>query len=270
MDELRAFIVENSKNLITTLVIIGLSILIFLILSFVFNRLIKRQKNKRTITITKLLRSIIRYTITIIVIVVLIGVWEIVDIMPIITGVGVLGLVIGLGAQSLIKDLIAGISIVFDNYYEIDDIVEIKGFKGKVLEVGLKSTRLQNWKGEVKIFSNGDIIDVINFSKNPSVGVVDVDVAYQEDIDRVLKLIDEDLANIKETFPQIIEGPNIIGLVDIGNTVTIRITVKTVSEEHYAVERGIRKYLKELFEKNKIKMPFTKTIIYDGETSNEL
>lgn len=256
-------------SIILTLIILGVAILFVAVLSFIFSRLIRKQKNKKAITVTRLIRSIIRYSITIIVIIAILGVWG-VDIMPIVTGVGVLGLVLGLGAQTLIKDLISGISIVFDNFFEIDDVVDIKGFKGKVLEIGLKSTRIENWKGEIKIFSNSEITEAVNFSKNPSIGVVDIDIAYQENINRILKLIEDKLENIHEYFPQIIEGPNIIGIVNVSNSVTIRITVKTASEQHYAVERGIRKYLKELFEQNKIEMPFNKTIVYDKQSANKL
>lgn len=269
MDKIRVFFETNKNPVIATLVIVGISILLVIVLSFILSRLIKKQKSKKAITVTKLIGSIVRYTISIVLIVVLLGIWG-VDIMPIVTGVGVLGLVIGLGAQSLIRDLIAGISIVFDNFYEIDDVVEIKGFKGRVLEIGLKSTRLQNWKGEIKIFSNGEITEVINFSRNPSIGVVEVDVAYQENLNNILKIIEDSLENIREAFPQIIEGPNILGVVNFNNAVTIRITVKTASEQHYAVERGIRKHLKELFEENNIKMPFNKTIIYDEQSTNKL
>jgi small conductance mechanosensitive channel len=269
MDKLKEFFKIYKNPLIITLIIVGTSILLILILTFIFNRIIKRQKNKRAITVTRLIRSILRYLVVIIVIIALLGVWG-VDIMPIITGVGIAGLVIGLGAQTLIKDLIAGIAIVFDDFYEIDDVVEINGFKGKVIDIGLKSTRLQNWKGEIKIISNGDITEVINFSRNPSVGVVDIEIAYQENINMVFKLIEDNLEQIKEEYPQIIEGPNIIGIIDVGNAVTIRITAKTASEQHYAVERGIRKYLKELFEANDIEMPFNKTIIYDEKSTDKL
>lgn len=263
------FINNNVPKLITTAIILVVTIVLTFIITFIFNRIIKRQKNKRTVTITRLIRSLIRYTLAIVVFITILGVWG-VDIMPIVTGVGVLGLVIGLGAQTLIKDLIAGVAIVFDNFYDVDEVVEINGFKGKVLEIGLKSTRLENWKGEIKVISNGEILEIINYSRNPSVGVVEFDIAYQENINRVFKLIEENLENLKEIYPQIIEGPNIVGIIDVGNSVKIRITVKTISEQHYAVERGIRKYLKEVFEEHQIEMPFSKNIIYDRQSKDKI
>lgn len=269
MDGFLKFINNNSKELIATVVILGITLLLIFVINFVMNRFIKRQKNKRVITITKLIKSIIRYALLIIILIVILGVWN-VDVMPIVTGVGVVGLVIGLGAQTLIKDLIAGITIVFDDYYDVDDVVEINGFKGTVLEIGLRSTKLVNWKGEVKIIANGEIIEIINYSRNPSVGIVEFDIAYEENINRIFKIIEENLEDLKETYPQIIEGPNIVGIINVGNAVTIRITVKTASEQHYAVERGIRKYLKEVFEKHQIKMPFSKNMIYDKQSEDKL
>lgn len=269
MTEILNFFKENTTRLIITAAVIFGMLLLMFIVTFIFNRIIKRQKNKRHVTITRLIRSIIRYTIAIVILIAILAVWG-VDIMPIVTGVGVLGLVLGLGAQTLIKDLIAGISIVFDNFYDIDEVVEINGFKGRVIEIGLKSTRLLNWKGEIKIITNGEITEVTNFSRTPSVGVVEFVVAYQEDINRIYELIEENIISLQETFPQIIEGPNIMGILEVDNAVKIRITVKTASEQHYGVERGIRKYLKELFEKNNIEMPYNKNIIYDKQGKNKL
>lgn len=267
MDDFYEFLKTYQLTLITSLIIIGLTVLLSVILSFIFNRIIKKQKNKRSITVTKLIRSIIKYTITIIVFIVLLGVWG-VNIMPIVTGVGILGLVIGLGAQTLIKDLIAGIAIVFDNFYDIGEVVEIKGFKGTVLEVGLKSTRIVNWKGQVKIFSNGEITEVINFSRNPSIGVVEFEVAYQEDINKIYKIIEDGLKPLRDLYPQIIEGPSIKGISSFNNIVKMSITVKTQTEQHYDVERGIRKLLKEIFEQHKIAMPYTNVIFYESKNTN--
>lgn len=94
-----------------------------------------------------MIQSIFRYTVSIIIIIIILDVWG-VNIMPVLAGAGILGLAIGFGAQSLIKDLIAGMAIVFENYYDIDDVIEINGFKGRVEELGLKSTRIVNWKGK--------------------------------------------------------------------------------------------------------------------------
>lgn len=269
MDKFLDFITNNKNRLITSSITLVVIVIFIFVFSFSFGRFIKRQKSKRVITIAKLVNSIVRYTCAIVLFLAVLGIWG-VDILPILQGIGVIGIIIGLGAQSLIKDLIAGISIVFDNYYDIDEVVEINGFKGRVLEVGLKSTRLVNWKGEIRVVSNGEITSVTNFSRNPSVGVVEIEIAYQEKINEVIHLIEENIISIKDLYPQIIEGPSILGVMGIGNNVKITITVKTISEQHYTVVRGINKFLKELFEANNIQMPYQKHIIYDEESINKL
>ncbi|HOH18364.1 MAG TPA: mechanosensitive ion channel, partial [Bacilli bacterium] len=177
MEQIKQFLIDEATKVITTAILIGGTIIVFIIIGLIVGRFIRRhkQKRRRAVTLAKMIQSIFRYTVSIIIIIIILDVWD-VNIMPVLAGAGILGLAIGFGAQSLIKDLIAGMAIVFENYYDIDDVIEINGFKGRVEELGLKSTRIVNWKGEVKTFFNGDIKDVVNYSKNPSTGIVDIEV----------------------------------------------------------------------------------------------
>lgn len=266
------FFSKYIDSVVDTLVIIGIAFLIILIVGIYCRRFIKRNKNKRkrAVTMTKMLQSIFKYIIVILTVIVILSAWG-VNVAPILAGAGIVGVAIGLGAQDLIKDLLSGLSIIFENYFDVDDVVEIKGFKGTVLDIGLKSTKLINWKNEVKVFSNGSIDEVTNFSKNPSVGVVDVEVEYKENIDSVISLLEEKLAPLKESFSQIVEGPNVVGVTNLGvNGVSIRIMVKTNSEQHYAVERAIKKYVKELFDENGIKIPFNQLVIHNDNNKDRL
>ncbi|MCK9535982.1 MAG: mechanosensitive ion channel family protein [Bacilli bacterium] len=267
MENIRKFIETEVTKVIFTAIVLVLTVLIWLIVGTLVNRFIKRKrdKRKRAATMARLMQSIFRYILIIIMVIVILGIWG-VNVTPILAGAGIIGIVIGLGAQSLIRDLLAGLSIVFENYYDIGDVVEIKGYKGTVMEIGLKSTKIQNWKGEVKIFSNGDIIDVTNFSKNPTIAIVDIDVSHRHNIDFVIDLLEENLNSLREVFTQIIEGPNVIGITAVGAAgSTVRIIVKTASEEHYAVERGIRKFVKELFEKNNIEFSLPRMVVHNDK-----
>ena len=256
---------ENIKKLILTGVIIITTIIIFFIIKVVVNRIILKYKNKRrrAHTLAKLIQNVFQFTLVTIIIILILSVWEF-DVGPILAGAGIIGLAIGFGAQSLFRDLITGMTIVFENFFDIDDVVEIKGFKGRVMEIGLRATKLVNFKGEVKIFSNGDITEVTNFSRNPSLGIVEVEISQDQNIDEVINLLSEKLPLIREAFPQIIEGPNVLGVIRLSSRgFTIRITVKTMSEQHYSVERGIFKYVKELFEENNIKIPYEHMVIHN-------
>lgn len=253
-EAIKTFIIDNS----TILISIGITIVVTLILLFItkalVSRTVKKARNNRAITLAKLVQSILRYVIVIIAIVVIIGLIGF-DISAVLAGAGILGLVVGLGAQSLINDLLSGLAIVFENYCEIDDIIEVNGFKGRVVEIGLRSTKIQNWKGELKIITNGEIKELTNFSRTFSVAIVEFTINYSEKINDVILLLEEKLQSIKEFYPQIIEGPNVMGVTNIGlNGYDIRLSATTLSEQHYAVERGLRKRIIELFKEHGIKV----------------
>lgn len=136
------------------------------------------------ITILKVVQSLITYTVEIIALLVVLALWG-VNVMPALAGLGVLGIIIGMGTQSLIKDIISGFFIIFEHHFDVGDIVEINGFKGEVIDIGLKSTKIKNWKQDIKIFSNGSIENTINYSLSPSIGIIDFGIAYKEDIQKL-------------------------------------------------------------------------------------
>lgn len=264
------FIIDNTKNLISTIITLFILFLILLITRIITKRFIKKNNGKRkhAVTLVKMIHSIIKYVVWILTVIIILGIWGI-DITPILAGAGILALGISLGAQKLINDLICGFCIVFENQFDVDDVVEIDGFKGRVEEISLRSTKLINYKNEVKMINNGSIETVINYSKGPSLGIVDVDIAYEENIDHVLELLKNNLHIIREKYSQIIEGPNVVGVVDLANSgVTIRVNVKTLPEEHYEVERALKKFIKELFDKENIEIPFDQLVVRNAESNN--
>lgn len=269
MQAIKDFIIINATRVLTTAILIAATFLIFLIVGLLVGRFIKKNKDKRkrAVTLAKLIQSIFRYIVIIIILIVILDVWGL-NVMPILAGAGIAGIAIGFGAQNFIKDLLAGMAIVFENYFDIDDIIEINSFKGKVVEIGLKSTKIENWKGEVRIFFNGELKEITNYSKNPSTGIAEVVVDYRENIDQVVALLEEKLVTLKDTFPQILEGPNVLGITKIDATgYTLRITVKTVSETHYSVEREMYRFIKELFEENKIRLATGALVIRHDDPS---
>lgn len=255
LNEVTQWIKVNAYNLIITIAIILIAFIVLIFLKFITTK-IKKIKNKRTYTVVKLIESIIKYLIVIIAFFVILGVWGF-NVTEALVGVGIIVLVIGLGAQDLIKDLIAGLGIVIDEQYDIDEIVKINNFKGKVVEVGLRTTKLVDTYGEIKIIRNGTITEVSNFSRTFSVAKVYVTIDYSENIDKVISLLDESLPSLKENYPQIIEGPIVSGVENLDNNgVVLKINAKTECEAHYKVERALYKRIKELFEEKNIKIPY--------------
>ena len=266
------FWVENATSIISTLVVVVVAVFLIVLFNFITKKYIKKQdaKRKHAIELAKMLESAFNSFIVILGIIIIIGVWG-VNVIPILIAACILIVAFFFGAHKLISDLVGGICIVFENYYDIGDVVEINGFKGSVFEIGLRSTKLINWKNEVKMIANGEVTSVTNYSKYPSVGVVEVQIAYKEDIKKVVELLENDLSNLKETYGQILEGPNVVaGIIELNNnSVSIRITVKTESEKHYEVERVIKQRVKEIFDKEGIEIPHPQLVIHN-EDNNKL
>lgn len=266
VDDVKNYLIDNATKLISTAVVIVVCLLLVLIAKIITKKFINKNQGKRkhAITMAKLILSVIKYVVYILMVVILLGVWGI-DVTPLLAGAGIVALGISLGAQKIIGDLVSGLFIVFENSFDVDDVVEINGFKGTVQEISLRTTRIVNWKNEVRIISNGNITDITNFSKAPSIGSVDISIAYHEKIDKVIKLLEEKLPLLKEQFPQIIEGPNVVGVSNLGaSSVDIKINVKTNTEEHYGVERGIKKFVKDLFDEEGIEIPFNQLVIHNA------
>lgn len=218
------------------------------------------QKRKKTIA--KVTYSIIKYVVYIIDIIVILAVWN-VNVVPALAGLGIVGIVVGLGAQKFINDLISGFFIVFEHHFDVGEIIDVGGFKGEVIDIGLKTTKIKNWRGEVKIIANGDINNVSNFSRNPSIGIVDFGVAYKEDAQKTIDLLKVELPKLRSIFPNILEDPQVVGVIDLASSsVNMRVIVKTITETHYAVERAIRQRIKEVLDENHIEIPFPQVVVH--------
>ncbi|MDD3112816.1 MAG: mechanosensitive ion channel family protein [Candidatus Izemoplasmatales bacterium] len=220
------------------------------------------QKRKKTIA--KVTMSIIKYLVGIMAIIIILALWG-VNVVPALAGLGVAGLVIGLGAQKFINDLIAGFFIIFEHHFDVGDIVDIGGFKGEVLEIGLKTTRIRNWRGEINIISNGSISSMINFSRNPSIAIVDFSIAYDEDIEKTISLLKEELPKLRKEIEDLIEDPQVVGVVSLGaSSVDLRVIAKTMTEKHYGVERLMRQRVKEILDANGIEIPFPQVVVHQA------
>ena len=262
-------IFKDEQTLITALISTGIIIIVFLVIIFILRLIVKKYMNKNkgkrkhAVTLANLLFSLFKYILLIVMFLVLLGTWGI-NVTPILAGAGIVALGVSLGAQKFISDLINGMCIVFENYYDVDDVVEIDGFKGRVLEVSLKSTKIINWKNEIKVITNGSIINVINYSRAPSVALVEIEIGYNENIDKVVKLLDDKLIVLKDTYKQIIEGPYVNGVTDLGDDgVKIGIIIKTEPEQYYEVVRAIKKYVKELFDEENINIPYKQLVVHN-------
>lgn len=258
------FFTTSVPALIGTAVVVFIWILILQIARITLKRIGDKPgpMQKRRKTISKVLLSIINYSLAIIGIIVILAIWG-VNVLPALAGLGIAGLIVGLGAQKFIQDLIAGFFIIFEHHYDVGDVIEVGGFKGTVVDIGLKTTRIRNWRGEVKIMNNGEVNTLVNHSKNPSVAVVLFNIAYKEDIDQTIDVLNAVFPAFRNQFKEtLLEDPSVTGVMNLASSsVEMRVTVKTLNEQHYGIERALRKLVKETLEANNIEIPLPQIVV---------
>lgn len=244
-----------SIKIYNLLFIIILGIVLYNILIMIINKilLLKMKLNKRKMkTIQILLKNIIRYTIFIIILLFILDMFG-VNTTALITSIGILSLIIGLALQDILKDILAGIFILFEDQYAIGDIVEINGFKGEVISLGIRITKIRSDLGETKIIANRNVNEVINYSLHDSLLVIDIDVAYDTDLD----LADKVFADLTKTLSKKIDGIKsdfkFLGIQNLGDYITYRITVQTEPMKHLEIKRIVLKEIKKALDKNNIK-----------------
>jgi small conductance mechanosensitive channel len=194
-----------------------------------------------------------------------------VDIGPILAGAGIAGLAFGFGAQSLVKDFLAGIFIIIENEYRVGDVVRIADTSGLVERITLRTTTLRDLEGNVHIIPNGEIAVVTNMTKEWSRFLIDVGVAYKEDVDYVMDVLKEvgDGIEKDETFgPLILEPLQILGVDSFGDSsVNIRVMFTTQPLQQWTVGREFRRRIKKTFDEKGIEIPFPHRTVYLGEGS---
>ena len=194
-----------------------------------------------------------------------------VDTRAILTGIGILGLIVGLGAQPLIADIIAGLFIVFEKVFEIGDIIVVDGFRGTVKEIGIRTTQIVDAGGNVKIVNNADLKTVINMTNQLSLAICDIGIEYGESLERVESILKENLAAIKEAIPDIKEGPFYKGVAELADSaVVIRFVANCDEDAKYQVERDMNRQFKLLFDKNNINIPFAQVVVNQPNTFEDV
>lgn len=194
-----------------------------------------------------------------------------VDIMPVLTGAGIVGLAVGFGAQTLVKDLISGFFLILENQVRVGDVVTINGTGGLVEAINVRTIVLRDLEGVVHVFPNGSIERLANRTKDFSYYVVDVGVAYKEDVDRVmaaLREVGEELAADPGYGLSVLEPLEVLGVDAFGDSqVTIKIRIKTVPLKQWEVGRELRRRIKKSFDAQRIEIPFPHLSVYFGEAS---
>jgi moderate conductance mechanosensitive channel len=210
---------------------------------------------KRAHTLSGLLKNIIRYALYFMALVMILQEFRI-DTTSIIAGAGVIGLALGVGAQSLIKDLITGFFIILEDQYAVGDYIVCGDMAGTVEDMGFRITKLRDANGVLHIIPNGAIARLSNYSRGYMQAIINVPVPYEADIGKVFTVLEEACSEISEEMPDVIEGPKVLGVVDFRcGEVIIRLIAKTQPLEQMRVETALRHKIKVLFDAEHIPQP---------------
>jgi moderate conductance mechanosensitive channel len=232
------------------------------------------RRVQRARTVGSLFKSIISAMVVAVVGTMILS--EFVDIGPILASAGIAGVALGFGAQSLVKDYLSGIFMIFEDQYGVGDVVDAGEASGTVEAVGLRVTRLRDVDGTVWYVRNGEIARIGNRSQNWARTVLDIGVAYGEDLARVRRILEEVATGLweDEDFSGvIIEEPEVWGVEDLGaDAVTVRVTLKTAPLEQWRVARVMRERIKARFDLEGIEIPFPQRVVWqrsEGDAATE-
>lgn len=261
--------------------LIGIALLMYLAIkigSSIIHKFMYRQRKsnskftlneKRSMTLEAILKSVLRYTVYF---------FGIVAILTIIFGpisltfAGIGGVAIGFGAQSLVKDIINGFFILFEDQYAVGDYINIDDKSGIVESIELRVTKLRDFNGDLHIIPNGLISKITNHSRGDMRVTVDVDIPYEEDEDKVIEIISNECKNFKEQNPNMVDGPSVLGISALKeSSLTIKIVGKAKPMTQGECEMKLRKEIKKVLDKEKIQVPYPRRrIVNEVKGLNDL
>jgi len=270
---------------ISILIIIAIAAAVYFTLRRVIPLLIKRtaaqymkgefeeEIKQRSDTLSSLLIKIALGIIVILALVTILPEFGI-NITAMLAGLGIIGIAVGFGAQTLIRDYLSGIFILLEDQYDVGDVVRVAGIAGLVEEVGLRRTVLRDLDGIVHSISNGEIKTASNFTKRYSRVNLNISVAYGEDLDRVIKVINRvctEMAEDPEWNADFITPPQVLRVDNLGDSgIDIKILGDTKPIRQWAVMGELRLRLKRTFDAEGIEIPWPHTKVYFGNAIPEM
>lgn len=212
--------------------------------------------DKRKTTIVSMIKNIIKYIIAIIVIIMILNLYG-VNTTSIIASLGAVSVIIGLAFQDIIKDFLAGVFIIFDNEYAVGDWVKINDFTGEVVSLGLKTTKIKAYSGEVKALSNSSFTEVINYNLNPTNLFLEIPFNYDVKLELIEELLNEVADKIKKNKD--VKKVELLGINKFEESyLKYAIVVECKAMTHYGINREVLKLIKIGMEEKSISVPYQK------------
>lgn len=176
---------------------------------------------------------------------------------------GVSSVAIGFGSQKLVQDIIAGFFILLEDQYGVGDIVDIEGHTGTVEEISIRTTKVRRFDGTLMIIPNGSVGIVTNMCKEFIQAIVDIDIDYEENMERVLKVLNQEMDLAEKKLEGLRQRPVVLGIIELKDSaVTVRITAECEVKENYRIERELKLMIKKRLDEEQIKIPFPQRTIH--------
>jgi small conductance mechanosensitive channel len=226
------------------------------------------RAEQRIEALASVLRSLLTFVIYAVALFMILG--EVgIELGPLLAGAGIIGVALGFGSQSLVKDFLSGVFILIEDQFGVGDIVNLDGeTSGTVEAVSLRTTRLRSVDGTVWHVPNGEIRRVGNQSQHWSRALIDVEVAYETDLDHAQAVIAAVAHEIAESDTDVLDEPEVWGVEALGaNGVMIRLVVKTRPSQQYRVSRELRARIKSAFEREGIEIPFPQQTVWHRQVA---
>jgi len=243
---------------------VAYSLLIYLLRRMLVDRKGKYLLDERKAnTLFSLLRSMLFYVITFTVVMHILKRLFDFDTGTLLASASVLGVALGFGSQSLVKDIIGGFFILFENQFSVGELVKTGEFTGTIEETGIRTTHIRAWGGELHIIPNGSITAVTNFSRGKMLAKVEIQIPYDEDLDRAMGVMSTVCKEVTVEFgDKIIEAPTVQGVTQFGErNVVLRVIAFTQTDEQWGLERELRRRIHSAFLAEGIRTPQFQSVI---------
>lgn len=254
----------NFGMVLSTLLMAGLLYLVYQVVRLV-EEVIPRKTGRQE-TLRRMFMNALRYALVIVGII-----WGLmifgVDTGAIFASVGIVTLVVSLSAESLFADMFTGIFILVEDQYHVGDIISIDGFRGRVVSLGIRTTRIEDDGGNVKIINNADIRNVMNLSNKVSFSICDISMSYGESIERAEAVIAEAMPKIQAKYPDIFEhGLQYAGVQSLSaSSVDLRVLARVSEANIYKGRRLLNREMKLAFDEAGIEIPFPQLVVHKAE-----
>ncbi len=228
-------------------------------------RLVGRKSN-RARTITQMVTGLVKYIAVIAAVV-----WGLtilgVNTAAVLAGVGIIGLIIGFGAQSLIEDIITGAFIIFENQYNVGDIIVLDDVRGTVRNIGVRTTVIEDAGGNLKVVNNSDIRNFQNRSRNNSLALCICAVSYKTDLRKLEKTLTKALAGSRSLHPDLyLSDIRYMGVEELADSgVNLKFSVDTKEENFFPAQRMLARDIKILLDDSGFEIPFPQVVVHNGD-----